>query len=137
MPHFFDTNILIYSISRDPAEVAKRDRAIELLDHDDGALSVQVLQEFYVQATRATRRDSVPHEFAVGLVKAWTRFVVQETTLAVMMRALEIKAEHRFSYWDSAIVAAAEALGCRTLYSEDMAHDRRIGGVRIVNPFAA
>lgn len=136
MPHFFDTNILIYSISRDPAEAAKRDRAIGLLDREDGALSLQVLQEFYVQATRPTRRDFVPHEFALGLIKAWTRFVVQETTLAVMMRALEIKAEHRFSYWDSAIVAAAEALGCRTLYSEDMAHDRRIGGVRIVNPFA-
>lgn len=137
MPHFLDTNILIYSISRDPSEAAKRSRSIELLERDDGALSVQVLQEFYVQATRPTRRDSLPHDLALGLVKAWTRFVVQETTLAVMMRALEIKAAHGFSYWDSAIVAAAEALGCRTLYSEGMAHDRRIAGLRIINPFAA
>jgi predicted nucleic acid-binding protein len=44
--HFLDTNILLYSISRDPAESAKRDRAIDLLERDDGALSVQVLQEF-------------------------------------------------------------------------------------------
>ena len=53
--HFLDTNILLYSISRNPADALKRERAIALLGRDDGALSVQVLQEFYVQATRATR----------------------------------------------------------------------------------
>jgi predicted nucleic acid-binding protein len=53
---FLDTNVLLYSISRDPAEAAKWDRAVALLDEDDNALSVQVLQEFNVQATRPTRR---------------------------------------------------------------------------------
>jgi predicted nucleic acid-binding protein len=62
MPHFLDTNILLYSISRNPAESLKRDRALALLDDDSGALSIQVLQEFYVQATRASRADAVPHE---------------------------------------------------------------------------
>jgi predicted nucleic acid-binding protein len=52
-PRFIDTNILLYSISRDPAEASKRDIAIALLDAENIALSVQVLQEFYVQATRA------------------------------------------------------------------------------------
>ena len=67
MPHFLDTNILLYSISRNPADALKRELAIALLDRDDGALSVQVLQEFYVQATRATRPRPLPHETAVGL----------------------------------------------------------------------
>ena len=49
--------------------------------------------------------------------------------------ALDIKARHRLSYWDAAIVAAAQALGCETLYSEDMAHGMTIGGTRIVYPF--
>ena len=53
---FIDTNVLLYSISRDPAEAAKRDRAVALLAADDLGLSAQVLQEFYVQATRASRR---------------------------------------------------------------------------------
>jgi predicted nucleic acid-binding protein len=49
--------------------------------------------------------------------------------------ALEIKAAHLLSYWDSAIVAAARALGCRRLYSEDFSHGREIAGMQIVNPF--
>ena len=133
--HFLDTNILLYSISRDPAEASKRDRAIELLERDDGALSVQVLQEFYVQATRAIRSDPLPHQIAAGLIATWTRFRVQEITLSILTGALEIKAAHGYSYWDSAIIAAARALGCRTLYTEDMAHGREVEGIAIINPF--
>ena len=65
--HFFDTNILLYSISRAEDEAVKRERAVALLDKDGGALSVQVLQEFYVQATRVTRADALPHGIAAGL----------------------------------------------------------------------
>jgi predicted nucleic acid-binding protein len=134
-PHFLDTNVLLYSISRDPGEAAKRARAEQLLDDDNGALSVQVLQEFYVQATRKTRPDAIPHEVAVGLIGTWLRFKVQEISLAILTAALEIKARQGFSYWDSAIVAAARALGCRELYSEDMTHGREIDGVAIIDPF--
>jgi predicted nucleic acid-binding protein len=133
--HFLDTNILLYSISRAPDEAAKSAAAIALLDKDGGALSVQVLQEFYVQATRATRADRVPHDIAAGLINTWTRFAIQDITLAVMKNALSIKDAHGFSYWDSAIIAAARALGCRELFSEDMAHGREVEGIVIINPF--
>jgi len=132
---FFDTNVLLYSISGDAAEAEKRERAIALLDRDDGALSVQVLQEFYVQATRPSRPDRLPHDLAAGLIKRWARFRVQEMNLAILNAALEITARHRFSYWDSAIIAAARALGCRDLYTEDMTHGRQLEGVTIINPF--
>ena len=134
-PRFIDTNILLYSISGDPAEASKRDIAIALLDAENIALSVQVLQEFYVQATRATRPDALAHEIAVGLVRTWLRFKVQETTLPVMINALEIKVRYGLSYWDAAIVAAARALGCSELLSEDMSHGREVEGVTINNPF--
>ena len=134
-PRFVDTNILLYSISRDRAEAGKRDIAIALLDADDIALSVQVLQEFYVQATRASRPDAIAHDIAVGLIHTWLRFNVQEITLPVMIGALEIKAVHRLSYWDAAIIAAARALGCRELLTEDMSHAREIEGLTIKNPF--
>jgi predicted nucleic acid-binding protein len=133
--HFLDPNILLYSVSRHPAEASKRDRAVDLLERDDGALSVQVLQEFYVQATRSTRPDPVPHEVAAGLIATWTRFRVQEITLSTLTGALEIKAAHGFSYWDGAVIAAARALGCRELYTEDMTHGRKVEGVIITNPF--
>jgi predicted nucleic acid-binding protein len=135
VPHFLDTNILLYSISRNPADAVKRERAIALLGREDGALSVQVLQEFYVQATRPTRPHPLPHETAVGLISAWTRFKLQETTLSILTGTLQIKAAHGFSYWDCAIIAAARALGCRELYSEDMSHGREVEGIIIVNPF--
>jgi predicted nucleic acid-binding protein len=65
---FLDTSILLDPISTDSAEAARRDRAIALLEPADVALSVQVLEEFHVEATRATRPDRLSHDLAVGLI---------------------------------------------------------------------
>lgn len=135
MPHFLDTNILLYSISQNPAESLKRDRAIALLADDSGALSIQVLQEFYVQATRASRADAVSHELAAGLIEAWSRFRIQDMTLPILHTALRIRKAHGFSFWDSAIVAAALALGCDRVYTEDLTHGQLVDGLAIVDPF--
>jgi predicted nucleic acid-binding protein len=135
MTRFLDTNILLYSVSSNPSERIKRDIAERLLSERDNALSVQVLQEFYVQATRATRAGSLDHDTAVKLIRTWLRFPVQNITVAVMSAALDIKARTGLSYWDAAIVAAAGALGCAELLSEDMQHGREIAAVKIVNPF--
>jgi predicted nucleic acid-binding protein len=132
---FLDTNVLLYSISTAAEDRAKRDRALALLDRDDCVLSVQVLQEFYVQATRASRPDPLSHEIAAGLVHTWLRFQVQDNTVAILMNALEIRAAHGFSFWDSAIIAAARASGCRELHTEDLSHGRIVDGVAIINPF--
>ena len=70
MPRFLDTSILLYSISQDLSETAMRDRAVGIIDAGNNALSVQVLQEFYVQATRPTRRDRLPHDIATGLIRS-------------------------------------------------------------------
>lgn len=67
---FLDTYIFLYSISRSHEEAAKRERCIKLIDEGDCGLSVQVLQEFYVQATRPSRADPLPHGTAVGLIVA-------------------------------------------------------------------
>jgi predicted nucleic acid-binding protein len=135
MPHFLDTNILLYSLSRNPEEAFKRDRAIALLGDDSGSLSIQVLQEFYVQATRSNRSDAISHELAVGLIESWSRFRVQDMTLPVLNMALRIRKDYGFSYWDSAILAAARALGCDRVYTEDLAHGQVADGLTIVDPF--
>jgi predicted nucleic acid-binding protein len=132
---FVDTNILLYSISTSRDEVRKHTIAVELLESDDLALSVQVLQEFYVQATRQTRPDAIAHEIAVGLIRTWLRFSVQESTIDVMLAAFDIKARYQLSYWDAAIVAAARTAGCHEVLTEDMSHGLDVNGVAITNPF--
>jgi predicted nucleic acid-binding protein len=132
---FVDTNVLLYAVSTVPREAAKAQVARRLLEADDLALSIQVLQEFYVQATRAGRSDRLTHEQAALLVEAWLRFPVQETTVPLMLAALETKRRHRISYWDAAVVEAARFRECHILLSEDLAHGRDYGGVRVVNPF--
>src|SRR4051794_28983639 len=121
-----DTNILLYRISRDPAEVFKRERAVELLARDDNAISAQVLAEFYAQATRRSRPDAIPDDAAAALVKAWSRFPVQPVTLAIVMEGIRIRGAYGYSYWDAAIIAAALASGCRELCTEDMDHGREV-----------
>lgn len=135
MPVFLDTNILIYSISTARDEIAKAAKAIALLERQDCVLSVQVLQEFYVQTMRASRPTPLPHTIAAELIRTWLRFQVQDINGAILHSALEIKATHGFSYWDSAILAAASATGCNELYTEDLAHGRLVEGVKIINPF--
>ena len=132
---FVDTNVLLYAISTDPGEAGKATAARALLDSTDLALSVQVLQEFYVQATRATRRQALSHEQASLLVEAWLRFPVQEITVPVMQAAAATAHRSRISYWDAAVVEAARALGCTTVLSEDLSDGRDYAGVRIENPF--
>jgi predicted nucleic acid-binding protein len=122
-------------VSTAPAEASKARAAQGLLESHDLALSTQVLQEFYVQATRAGRADRLSHEQASLLIESWLRFPVQETTVPLVQGALELKRRHRLSYWDAAIIEAARLLDCETLLSEDLAHGRSYEGVRVVNPF--
>ena len=132
---FVDTNVFLYSVSTDPEELEKRTRALSILDSDNLALSVQVLQEFYVQATRPSKPERVTHEQAVDLIESWLRFPVQENSVAVLQAALSTKLRWGVSYWDAAIVEAARAAGCPTLLTEDLQHGMDFAGVRVVDPF--
>lgn len=132
---FVDTNVLLYAVSTDPGEAAKATMARALLESTDLALSVQVLQEFYVQATRPTRQHRLTHDQASLLVEAWLRFPVQDTTAPIMLAAASTAHRSRISYWDAAVIEAARALGCATVLSEDLADGRDYDGVHVENPF--
>jgi predicted nucleic acid-binding protein len=134
---FVDTNVLLYAISRDPDEHDKAQRANEILNARDLALSVQVLQELYVQATRASRPDRLTHELAAKLVESLLRFPVAEITTGVMLAALTTRERFQISYWDAAILEAARSLSCDVVLSEDLADGEDYGGVRVENPFRA
>lgn len=132
---FADTNVLLYAISRAPEEQAKAERANALLAERDLALSVQVLQEFYVQATRPSRPDPIAHVDAVELVEAFQRFPVAPITADVMRAALATCGRFRISYWDAAILEAARSLRCEVVLSEDLSDTMDYAGVRVENPF--
>lgn len=132
---FVDTNVLLYAVSRAPAEARKSETARRLLDAADLAMSIQVLQEFYVQSTRSTKPDALSHNQATLLIEAWLRFQVQETTVPIMMAAARAADRYRISYWDAAIIEAARALGCTSVVSEDLSHGQDFDGVVIENPF--
>ena len=132
---FVDTNILLYSLDLEPANPAKTAIATEILTGTDLTLSVQVLQEFYVQATHPRRPDALPHDIAVRLIQKWLRFRIQENTVAVLQSALALKDRYQTSYWDAAILAAAKAARCRLLLSEDLNHGQDYDGITVINPF--
>lgn len=132
---FVDTNILLYAISSDAEEQAKAARANEILSCRDLALSVQVLQEFYVQATRETRQHRLTHEQATALVDSFRRFPLQDNTVGLAVTAMSTRQRFGISYWDAGIIEAARALGCQTVLSEDLNTGQDYAGVRVENPF--
>jgi len=132
---FVDTSILLHAISRDRAELDKAKRANDILADRDLALSVQVLQEFYVQATRASRPDAIGHSQAVRLIESFRRFPVQDVTGGIMMAALDARQRFQLSYWDAAIIEAARVIGCAQVLSEDLHDGQDYAGVQVTNPF--
>jgi predicted nucleic acid-binding protein len=132
---FVDTNVLLYRVSEDPGEVEKRDIATGILESGDLHVSVQVLQEFYVQVTRASREFSLRHDEAVALIESWKRFPVKEITLELLDAALIAKDRWQLSYWDAAIIEAARLANCDTVLSEDLSTGQNYDGIMVVNPF--
>jgi predicted nucleic acid-binding protein len=132
---FVDTNVLLYSISSGPEEAGKARAALALLESADLALSVQVLQEFYVQATRSTKSDRITHDQASSLIEAYLRFPVLPTSVELVRAALNATARYRVSYWDAAIIEAARASSCPLLLTEDLDDGRNYDGVTVENPF--
>lgn len=132
---FVDTNVLLYAVSTADDERGKKKQALALLEAEDLALSVQVLQEFYVQATHRSRATRLSHDQALALVESWLRFRIQETSVAVLRNAMATAARWQISYWDAAVVEAARAADCSTLLTEDLQGEMDFAGVRVVSPF--
>ena len=131
---FFDTNLLIYADDLDAG--AKRDRAQDLLDRGisegTAVLSSQVLQEYFVVATRKLR---VPADRARMKVELLARLDVVVVNPDFVLGAIDLHRLHALSFWDALILKCASASGCTKLLSEDLAHGTVVEGVRVENPF--
>ena len=131
---FLDTNVLVYAAAGRGAEEPKRRRALSLIETKEFGLSAQVLQEFYVTVVRKIERPLTSHE-AVEWIEQFEAFPCLAVDASLVKIAVELSERHRISYWDGAIVAAAEALGAEILYSEDLSNGQRYGPVRVLDPF--
>ncbi len=129
-----DTNVLVYAAAGQGAEEAKRIKAVELIENEDFGLSSQVLQEFYVTVVR---KIEIPLSAvqAFEWIEQFDAFPCIAVDRSLIKIAIEISERYQTSYWDGAIIAATEALGATTLFSEDLNHGQNYGSVQVVNPF--
>jgi predicted nucleic acid-binding protein len=136
VPVFVDTNVLVYA--RDASDPEKHEVARGWMEHlwatTSGRLSVQVLQEFYVTMTRKLRPGLPAGEARADVrdLVAWRPLRIDE---AMLEAAWRLEDRVGLSFWDSLIVAAAQAAGCASLLTEDLQHGLEIEGLRIADPF--
>ena len=137
MKTFFDTNVLVYTF--DASEPAKRERAQLLLEahtaRGETLLSTQVLQEFYVAATRKLAL-AVDEQTAHDAVKELALLPIVQVDPGMILAAIRRSHRERLSFWDALIVEAAIQGGASTLYTEDLQSGASFDGLRVVNPFA-
>ena len=132
---FFDTNILVYAAVGTGRDESKRKRALELIESEDFGTSAQVLQEFFVTVVRKASRPLSAAQ-ALDWIEQWAAFPCQAIDHQLVRIAIKQSERFAISYWDAAILVAAEALGTDTVYSEDLNDGQRYGRVRVANPFA-
>ena len=132
---FVDTNIFVYA--HEGGAGLKHDKAVELIarlfDEQAGAISIQVLSEFYITATKKLGMQSEEAEEAITDLGSWT---IHRPSHGDVVRACALQRQHRVSWWDALIIHSASELGCDVLWSEDLASGRRYGSMRVQNPFA-
>lgn len=132
---FFDTNIFLYVVSAAAADAPKRAKATALIASCDFAISIQVMQEFADAALRKKRLEVTSDEVRLMLEELAGNYPVLTPTPSLVFRALDLTQRYEIRYYDAAILAAAQELGCQTLYTEDLNHGQTYDTVKVINPF--
>jgi len=133
---FFDTNVLLYLFdNREPDKKAAAQELIQKeVEADRASLSTQVLQEFYVNATRKLAFPLSPEE-AGARVRDFSRLSLVQVDAPLILAAISRSQRMSFSLWDAMIVEAALKAGADRLLTEDLQHGQVIEGMRVENPF--
>ena len=135
MPNaFVDTNILVYAADESTPMDRKTRIARELLRQRNLQLSVQVLNEFTVNA-RSPSKLNLSAQQEQEWLSRWLLFPVHALTIDTFLAAQLIHARYQVSHWDSLILAAAQETDSATVYSEDFNHGQDYDGMKVVNPF--
>ena len=133
---FVDTNVLIYA--HDVSAGQKQDRARQLLralwQSGEGCLSIQVLQEFYVNVTKKVARP-LPAEVAAQIIADLSVWKVHCPTAEDVLDAIRLHERYQISFWDAMVVASAVQLGCQVLWSEDLNPGQVYDQMKVQSPF--
>jgi predicted nucleic acid-binding protein len=134
---FVDTNILVYAydVADEHRHPVASERLGQLWAHGTGVISTQVLQEFYVVATRKLAQP-LPRAAAREVIADYSTWPVVPVDPTLVLSASMLEERETLSFWDALIVGAAQRAGAVRLLSEDLQHGRTIGTVTIENPFA-
>jgi len=134
---FLDTNVLLYAYDASAGE--RHERAAQLVLRlartHHAAISVQVMQEFYVNAVAKIAEPMAPDD-ALARLSAFGRWYVYSPLPGDVTEAARLAQRHQLSFWDAMVVHSAGQLGCGVLWTEDLNPGQTIGGVTIRNPFA-
>lgn len=131
---FFDTNVLVYAAMGASSDAAKHKRALDLIGSEHFGTSAQVLQEFYVTVVKKAIRP-LPIDEVLEWIEHLAEFPCQPIDHQLVQIGIELSQRFGISYWDAAILAAADSLGATMVYSEDLSHGQQYGRVSVVNPF--
>lgn len=134
---FVDTNVLIYAHDVDAGTKHEMAQAIlrELWSNRTGTLSIQVLQEFYVNVTRKIPRP-ISKQSARMIVTTYTAWCT-DTAPAEIATAFQIEDASKIGFWDALIVASALKSGAERIVSEDLNPGQLIAGILVENPFSS
>lgn len=131
---FVDTNLLVYA--HDGGAGAKHAKAVDLLarlvEDGAGALSTQVLVEFYSAATRKLGMTSAEAEAVLRDLGGW---IIHRPAHADLLKAAQLHRRYKCAWWDALILASAIELGCAVLWTEDFSDGQRLGPITVRNPF--
>ena len=133
---FVDTNILVYAHDLDAGPKREVAAAImkELWEQENGVISTQVLQEFYVNVTRKIS-NPLPKTAARSIIETYLYWQVELNGPTTVLSASEIEERYRLSFWDALVIAAAINANTQKIFTEDLNHGQTIEGILIENPF--
>jgi predicted nucleic acid-binding protein len=131
---FFDTDILVYC--SDPRTSKKQAKALALVEEygvcGDAVISTQVLIELY---NVLTNKQKVSRKQSALVIEQYCLWQVVESDVALVRNAVAHTLKYSLSIGDAMVIESAIRAGAQVLFSEDMAHDQRYAGVRVINPF--
>ena len=133
---FVDTNVLIYAHDRSAGEKHLRARELVtgLWESGEGCLSIQVLQEFYVNVTRKVAKPLTP-EAAAQIIADLSVWQMHRPGVEDVLDAIRLQSRYQISFWDAMIIASALQSGCQTIWSEDLNPGQTYDQVKVLSPF--